>query len=305
MWFKNLLIYRFTSPFETEAEELGQQLVDNAFKPCGRQDISQYGWVSPMGADLSEELYHAANGCFMLCSRREEKVLPASVIRDKLDEKVKHIEAQEDRRVYRKEKDTLKEEIMFDCLPQAFTKSQRTYGYIDTRNGWLCIDASSYGKAEEWMKLLRDSLGTLPVVPVQVSESPAVIMTGWLRGEMLPEDLELGDECELREQREDGSIVRCKKQELLSEELEPHLNAGKQVVKLALNWDESIQLLLADDLSVKRMKFDEQLITESRDSADGDKAAEFDADFALMTGTIQRFIPQLLSYFGDSRKDPV
>ena len=305
MWFKNLLLYRFTSPFDTDTDALAELLKSNAFKPCGRQDISQYGWVSPMGPDLSEELYHAANGCLMLCARREEKVLPASVIREKLDAKVKMIEAQEDRRVYRKEKDTLKDEIMFDCLPQAFTKSQRTYGYIDTREGWLCIDSGSYNKAEEWMKLLRDSLGSLPVVPVQVSESPAIIMTGWLRGEMLPEDLELGDECELREQREDGSIVRCKKQELLGEEIEPHLNAGKQAVKLALNWDESMQFMLADDLSIKRIKFGEQLITESRDSSDGDKAAEFDADFALMTGTVQRFIPRLLSYFGDHRKDPV
>lgn len=305
MWFKNLLLYRFTSPFETDTDALADLLQNNAFKPCGRQDISQYGWVSPMGQDLSDELYHAANGCLMLCARREEKVLPASVIREKLDAKVKMIEAQEDRRVYRKEKETLKDEIMFDCLPQAFTKSQRTYGYIDTREGWLCIDSGSYNKAEEWMKLLRDSLGTLPVVPVQVSESPAVIMTGWLRGEMLPEDLELGDECELREQREDGSIVRCKKQELLGEEIEPHLNAGKQAVKLALNWDESMQFMLADDLSIKRIKFGEQLIAESRDSSDGDKAAEFDADFALMTGTVQRFIPRLLNYFGDHRKDPV
>lgn len=255
--------------------------------------------------ELSQALHHAANGNLMMCARKEEKVLPASVIREKLDEKVKHIEDQEDRRVYRKEKDTLKEEIIFDCLPQAFTKTQRTFGYIDTQNGWLCIDSGSYNKAEEWMKLLRESLGSLPVVPVQVSESPAIIMTGWLRGDSMPEDLELGDECELREQREDGSIVRCKKQELLGEEIEPHLNAGKQVVKLALDWDETLKFMLADDLSIKRLKFGEQLITEAQESADGDKAAQFDADFALMTGTLQRFIPRLLNYFGDSRKDAV
>ncbi|GAB3100892.1 recombination-associated protein RdgC [Aestuariicella hydrocarbonica] len=304
MWFKNLLLYRFTSPFETETEQLAELLQTQAFVPCGRQETSRYGWVSPMG-ETSEELYHSANGCLMLCTRKEEKVLPAAVIREKLDDKVKAIEAKEDRRVYRKEKETLKEEIIFDCLPQAFTKSHRTFGYIDIKNGWLCIDSGSYGKAEEWMKLLRETLGSLPVVPVQVTESPAVVMTSWLRGEPLPEDLELGDECELREQREEGSIVRCKKQELLGKEIEPHLNAGKQAVKLALNWDESLQYMLADDLSIKRMKFGEELVSEARDSADGDKAAQFDADFALMTGTLQRFIPALLGHFGDRRQDPI
>ncbi|NIB44021.1 recombination-associated protein RdgC [Pseudomaricurvus alkylphenolicus] len=304
MWFKNLLLYRFTAPVDLDPENLPQLLRDNEFTPCGRQDTSKYGWVSPMG-DLSEELLHAANGCYMFCARREEKVLPAAVIREKLDDRVKTIEHREDRRVHRKEKETLKEEIIFDCLPQAFTRSQRTYGYVDAHNGWLCIDASSYAKAEEWMKLLRDSLGSLPVVPVQVSESPAIIMTSWLRGEPLPEDLELGTECELREQREEGSVVRCKKQELLADEIEPHLNAGKHVVKLALEWDESLQLLLADDLAIKRLKFGEQLVSEAQDSADGDKAAQFDADFALMTATFARFIPQLLSYFGDTRQDPI
>lgn len=304
MWFKNLLLYRFTSPFETDIEQLSELLKAQAFSPCGRQETSRYGWVSPMG-DLSQELYHSANGCLMFCARKEEKVLPASVIREKVEEKVKLIEIQEDRRVYRKEKETFKEEIIFDCLPQAFTKSHRTFGYIDIKHGWLCIDSGSYSKAEEWMKLLRDTLGSLPVVPVQVTESPAVVMTSWLRGEPVPEDLELGDECELREQREDGGIVRCKKQELLGKEIEPHLNAGKQAVKLALHWDECLQYLLADDLSIKRLKFGEELVSEAQDSADGDKAAQFDADFALMTGTLQRFIPALLNHFGDKRPDPV
>lgn len=304
MWFKNLLLYRFTSDFAIDANTLSEQLQALAFKPCGNRDLSQYGWVSPMG-DLSEELYHSANGCYLLCARKEEKILPSTVIRDKLEEKLKLIEQQEDRRVQRKEKETLKEEIVFDCLPQAFTRSRRTYGYIDIKNGWLCLDSSSFTKAEEWMKLLRDSIGSLPVVPMQVSESPAVIMTGWLRGEPLPAKLELGGECELREQREDGSLVRCKNQELLGEEIETHLNAGKQVAKLVLQWDESLQFLLSDDLSLKRLKFGETLITEARDSADGDRAAEFDANFALMTGTLQHFIPELLGFFGQQRPDPV
>jgi DNA recombination-dependent growth factor C len=46
-------------------------------------------------------------------------------------------------------------------------------------------------------------------------------------------------------------------------------------------------------------------VSEAQDSADGDKAAQFDADFALMTATFARFIPQLLSYFGDTRQDPI
>lgn len=297
MWFKNLLLYRFTSPFTCVVENLNELLEKNAFSPCRSHDTSKYGWVSPMG-EQGDELHFSAQGRILLCARREEKVLPSAVVKEKLEEKIRSIEAEQDRPVYRKEKETLKEEIIFDCLPQAFTRSQRTYGYIDVQNGWLCIDSSSHNKAEDWMKLLRDSLGSLPVIPVQVSESPAVIMTSWLRGEPLPDHFELGDECELREQREEGSIIRCKKQELLAQEIDPHLQAGKQVVKLSMQWNDCLQLLVADDLSLKRLKFGEKLVSEARDMAEGDRAAQFDADFALMTGTLENFIPGLLAGFG-------
>jgi recombination associated protein RdgC len=304
MWFKNLLLYRFTSPFELSAEDLEAQLEEHRFTPCGRHDQSRYGWVSPLG-DKQTTLTHSANGCIMLCARKEEKVLPAAVIRERLNDKIGEIEAKEDRKVYSKEKETLKEDILHDCLPQAFTRSNRTYAYIAPKDGWLLIDSSSAGKAEELMKQLRESLGTLPVVPVQVKASPAIVMTEWLRQASIPQGLELGDECELREPGDGGSVVRCKNQDLLAEEIDVHLNAGKQVVKLGLLWDEQINLVLHEDLSIKRLKFADKLVNESEEASGGDKLAQFDADFALMNMTLQVFIPALLNYFGDARPDPV
>ncbi len=304
MWFKNLLLYRFTSPVELSAEDLEAQLEEHRFTPCGRHDQSRYGWVSPLG-DKQTALTHSANGCIMLCARKEEKVLPAAVIRERLNDKIGEIEAKEDRKVYSKEKETLKEDILHDCLPQAFTRSSRIYAYIAPKDGWLLIDSSSAGKAEELMKQLRESLGTLPVVPVQVKASPAIVMTEWLRQASIPQGLELGDECELREPGDGGSVVRCKNQDLLAEEIDVHLNAGKQVVKLGLLWDEQINLILHEDLSIKRLKFADKLVNESEEASGGDKLAQFDADFALMNMTLQVFIPALLNYFGDARPDPV
>jgi len=304
MWFKNILLYRFTAPFDNEQDELELLLEKEAFQRCGRNEQSRSGWVPPMG-ELSELRTHSANGCLMLCLRKEEKILPAGVIREKLDDKVSEIEAKEDRRVYRKEKDSLKDDIIHDCLPMAFTKSSRQFAYIDVKNGWLCIDSSSTGKAEDFMKKLRETIGSLPVVPVQTTESPSLLMSQWLKDGGIPEGLVLGNECELKEMTEDGSILRCKNQDLLSEEIERHLDSGKKVTKLALNWQDTLQIILQDDLAIKRLKFSEQLISEAQDSSDGDKAAQFDADFALMVLTLKRFIPDLLSYFGEQRPTPV
>lgn len=304
MWFKNLLIYRFSSPFTLDLETLETQLEEQAFVPCGKRDTSKYGWVSPMG-DHSEQLAHTAAGKTLLCARREEKIIPASVIRELVDQKAAEIEAKEDRKVFRKEKDSIKEEVMFDCLPQAFTRSSKTYAYVDPKNGWFIVDASSAKKAEDLCSLLRDSLGSLPVVPAQSSESPSIIMTSWLRGEDAPAKLTILDECEMREPGEDGSIIRCKRQDLFGDEVASHLDNGKLVHKLAVEWDEQLKLLLNDDLSVKRLKFCEALLTEAEDAGSEDPAAKLDADFALMCATLTDFLPQLLAYFGGDKPEPI
>lgn len=302
MWFKNCLVYPFSNPQEWDEESLNRQLEENAFQPCGKREPSQYGWVSPLGQDY-QQLSHWGDGCFMICARKEERILPSAVVKEKLQDKVKLIEAKEDRRVYRKEQETLKEEIIHDCLPQAFTRSSRTFAYIDTRNHWLIIDSSSAGKAEALMSLLRNSIDRLPVLLPQVIDSPAVVMSHWLRSTELPQHLELGMECELREAGEDGGIIRCKNQDLHSEEISQHLNIGKQAVKVAVHWNDAIQFILAEDLSLKRIKFADTLVSQADDdAADGDGAVKFDADFALMSGQFAELIPQIFDWFGGTKE---
>ena len=68
MWFKNLQLYRFTKPFELDAESLGRQLSEYSFTPCGSQDSSRSGWVPPLGRHGSE-FVHASNGYLMIQDR--------------------------------------------------------------------------------------------------------------------------------------------------------------------------------------------------------------------------------------------
>lgn len=304
MWFKNLQLYRLTSPFEHTAEDLTEKLEAFSFQPCGKRDESRMGWVAPLGPGY-DLLCHSANGYLMVCARKEEKVLPAAVVKELVNDRVEAIELQEDRKVYRKERETIKEEVLYDALPKAFTRSFRTYAYIDPKGGWVVVDASSPKKAEELCSLLRESLGSLPAIPPQVSYSPTGVMTQWLRGMELPDDLVLGDECELREPGDEGSIIRCKRQDLSADEVTSHLDAGKLGYKLSVEWDENFTALIADDLSVKRLKFSDELISEAEDAGSEDRAAQFDANFSLMTLTLSRFLPSFLAYFGGEKAAPV
>ncbi|MFC1749979.1 recombination-associated protein RdgC, partial [Pseudomonadota bacterium] len=164
MWFSNLQLYRLTQPFSHTAEELAEKLTEHAFKPCGKMELSSYGWVPPMGR-YGTELIHAANGYIMVCTRKEEKILPASVIRDMVNEKALEIEEAQGRPVRRKERDAIKEEITHDLLPKAFTKSTLTFAYISLKDNLIVVNASSPNKAEELTSHLRGSIGSLAATP--------------------------------------------------------------------------------------------------------------------------------------------
>lgn len=297
MWFKNVRAYRLTTSFDFPPEQLGAKLAQREFTPCARSQALSMGFVPPLGGE-SEMLVHAAAGRLLLCLKREEKLLPATVVREQLAEKVASIESEQARKVYRKERLSLKDEIVQDCLPRAFTRSALVFAYIDVQAKWIFIDAASAARAEEVLNTLRECIGSFPVVLPQVNNAPAASMTAWLAHRSLPDDFEAGDDCELREPGEDGSVVRCRGVDLYSEEVETHLNAGRQVVRLGLRWDERVSLLLAEDLCLRRLKFAEELMKENEDIPEADQAARLDADFALMSDAITELQDRIVALFG-------
>lgn len=297
MFFKNLQIYRFTRPLEQDADALEKNLEEYKFKPCGSQDISKLGWVFPMGK--SGSMYtHLATKQILICLKKEEKMLPAGVIKDQLNERVEAIELEQGRALKKKEKDSLKEEIVMQLLPRAFSRTSQTFAWIDTEADMLYVDASSTRKAEELISLLRKSLGSLPVVPIQLKNQADVIMTDWLMEGNIPANFKLEDEAELCSALEGGGIIRCKQQDLLSEEIKNHLSADKFVTKLALNWADSISFVIGEEFALKRIKFADVLQEQNEDIDKDDYAARFDADFALMTGEIKQLIPAVIDALG-------
>lgn len=305
MWFRNARVFRFTKPFEITAEALEEKLQEDAFKPCGPQETSRQGWVSPMGKH-SDLLVHSAGGYHLIALRKEEKLLPASVIKELVDEKAEVIEAEQHRKVRRKEKDELKEEVMLEMLPRAFSKNRRCYAYLAPADGVLIVDAGSSKQAEDLASTLRKSLGSLPVRPPAVEQAPAFTFTGWLNKSIdLPASIELGTECELKDTSEDGGVVRCKGLDLQGDEIRSHLDAGMQVTKLSVTWDDNLSFVLDEELGIRRLKFGDTLQEKLDDVDADDAAARFDAAFSLMTLELARLIPGLLEAMGGEDRSAI
>ena len=297
MWFKNLQIYRFTKPFDLSPEALHEALDGRRARECGSLEAATEGWFPPLGRD-APLLVHTIGDCTMICTRREQKVLPAAVVNEALADRVAAIEEAEGRTVRRRERNELKDELLQQMLPRAFARSSLTYAFIDAAGGWLVVDAASAKRAEEVLSLLRETLGTLRVKPLETNLSPVAVMTAWLKGEAPPAGFTVLDECELRDTVEEGGVVRCRRQDLGGKEIRGHLDAGKQVVKLAVEVKDRLSFVLTEELAVKRLKFLDLIQEEAAESEAEDEASRFDVDFALMSLELGRFIPAYLDLFG-------
>lgn len=302
MWFKNLYFFAFTRPFESSEEDLEQQLSEHLFTPCASTEQSHFGWVNALGKH-GQTVVHGVNGNLLLCARKEEKILPAPVVKDMLEQKIAQLEAEQSRSATKKEKEQFKEDIIFELLPRAFSRVTDTHAYINAAHNIIVINTSSRGKAEDFLALLRKSLGTLPVTTPSPEQAPDEIMTDWLTESNLGVNFQLGMEAEFNALGDDGAVVRVKNQDLTSEEIKAHLDADKYVVKVALEWDESLSFILCDDLAVKRLKFYDVLQEQNDDIDSDDVIAKLDADFALMAGELNRFIDNLLSEFSLKASD--
>lgn len=297
LWFKNLMVYRLSRDITLTADAMERQLAEFSFTPCGSQDMAKTGWVSPMGQH-SDTLTHVANGQIIICARKEEKMLPASVIKQTLEAKINKLEAEQARKLKKTEKDSLKDEVLHSLLPRAFSRFNQTMVWIDTVNNIIMLDCASAKKAEDTLALLRKSLGSLPVVPLTFEKPLELTLTEWVRSGATPAGFALMDEAELKAMLEGGGVIRCKQQDLVCDEIANHIESGKVVTKLALDYQERVQFVIADDASIKRLKFADVLREQNDDIDREDVGQRFDADFILMTAELTALITNLIDALG-------
>ncbi len=302
MFFRNLSLFRFPARFADVLETLEARTERHRLRPCGPLELATRGFVSPYGRG-EEALVHRLGARALLAIGVEERLLPAIVINEALAARLAEIREREDRRVGGKERKRLREELIAELLPRAFIRPSRLAAYLDADAGWLVVDTPSRGAAEAAVSELRAALGSFPAVPLVATESPRLLMTAWLGGADLPPGLGLGDECELRDPAESGAIVRCRRQDLDSDEVREHLRSGKQAWCLGLNFEDRISFVLGEDLMIRKLRFLDVVLDQLDATPAESTRAEIDAGFALMSLELARFLARLEDWFGLSRPD--
>lgn len=298
MWFKNLQLYRLPTPWNIDLAKFEELLARAPFVKCPSNQPMSRGWIAPR---KDGALVFSLGGQWLIALAVEQRILPSSVVNEEVKERAELMEEQQGYAPGRKQLKELKERVTEELMPRAFTRKRSTFIWIDPQNGWFCVDASSPAKAEEVIEHLRHCLDEFPLAMLHTQLSPVSAMADWLAGGDAPAGFTIDRDCELKAIDDEKSAVRYVRHALDGEDIEgqikAHLAAGKLPTKLALTWDERISFILSEKLEIKRLAFLDLLMDQAEKSAEH-ASEQFDADFALMTGELARFLPQLVAALG-------
>ncbi|MCA0176167.1 MAG: recombination-associated protein RdgC [Proteobacteria bacterium] len=290
-------------PFRLQAASLPDldgardALAAQLFTPCGLSQPQSIGFVPPRGVDHAPLIEAVAGGRhWLLQVRSQQRLLPASVVREQVQEAAERIEAETGRKPGRKALAELKEEVVHRLLPQAFTKTVEQRIWLDLHGGWLLLDAGSMAKADALISLLVAALPGLAVAPLHTAESPAACMTAWLLDGVAPEGFSIGRDTELRSPGDERATVRYVRHALEGDDVRAHLQEGKRPTRLALAWRDRVALTLTETLTLKGVALLD-VVLEQRGSPQGADEA-FDADAALTVLELGPLLPALVEALG-------
>lgn len=291
--FKNLSIYRIQGDWHPAIAKAEASLQKFPFAECGATQAVSAGWIEPRGEKFGP-LVEAVGDQWMLSLCIQTKLLPAGVIKQHVDARIEQIQQNEARRPGKKEVREIKEAVILELLPKAFSKKEVISIWIDRKNKLVAIDTTSQSKSDSATSALVKTLDGLAIGLIQTQMSAGTCMSQWLMDGEAPDGFGLERECELKSSDESRSAVKYSRHVLDIDEVKQHLNHGKTPTQLAMTWSDRISFTLTDALALKKVAFLETPLMKKK--AGGDDP--FDANAAIVTGELSKLVPDLIDALG-------
>lgn len=315
LFFRKALPYRLTnevplfqskgllgqSSWEVHAE-LNKALNQKIARAPAPQELATYGFVDPWPnrpatlAEINEEPVFGEepplpqlvrpinNGEFLVIqTQRQYRNLPSQVIKRELKLKTDKIEYEQGRKVYKKERDQIKDELVTALLPQAFVMVSNTVAIIDTQEQLIWVGAGSAKAAEDLLSTLRECLGSLPIRPYQVKIAPSATFTDWVKTQRAGEDFYLLDTALFEDVNEGGGKVGMIHQDLTGEVAEQVVAEGKIATKIALGYKDKISFVVNDKMQFTAMRWEDLLVDQAAAEGGEDIEGQMEAS-ALIAG---------------------
>jgi recombination associated protein RdgC len=294
MWFKNLVVHRLPADWSLSPLDLEAQLAGRTLQPVGPLEMMSRGWVAPAPTN---RLVHSVGSQQLIALAADQRLLPASVIRQAVKERAEALAQEQGFPVGRRQMRELKMRVADELRPRAFTRRRVTRAWLDPVGRWFGVEAAGAPRAEELGETLRDTLGSFPVTLLDTARPPHVAMAGWLRQGDAPLRFAIDQDLELQAADRSKATIRYSHHPLDGKQIQQHLQNGMTVTRLGLTWKDRISFVLTDKLHLKRIQFLE-LEKDVADGGETDAGQQFDADFAVMAGELSALLGELVEALG-------
>ena len=253
--FNKAIIYTCHLPV---AEALADHLASKKFVAPLASELNSYGFQYLPHSD-SEYVVEFPGG-YMFDFRIDSKIMPAAAVNKILQERIDEIRKQEGRRVGRKEKQTLKENIVGELCATALVKSTLVRCFYHTDSNTLIV-AANRKDAQFAVHALISAVESVKFESIVIDGLKRGI-TACLESYLAGSDdafgqLEINGAVSLKGKGSAATSLSVKRASLRDskEGLEQVIAAGFEVASVALS-DGSVSFTLKDDFALTGIKFE-------------------------------------------------
>lgn len=296
--FNNLLVYRLTeaSKFHLGREELNAALAVKPTRLPTLGELKAEGFNEPLGIE-DEFVEEIRPYTYLLSVNFAERMLPGKIVRQRVQTRVKKLEVDEERKVYAREKQQIKDAVIAEMLPNTFIDQKLVRVLVS--GPYIFIDATSAKKGEDVLCLLREVLGTLGVKPVTVKGTPIQSFTNWFTGTVKPEKFRLTGDFKANSNESETDFVTGKgtspKDEGLSDLVEEF---HRRVTVLGLYWEtsmnEDVSFTVNEMIGIKGIKWPDAIMDMAAQDA-GEEAEQIN----LMRATLLLLSAEMVTLLGN------
>ncbi len=273
MFFKNLTVFKTEFKRPASLKRLEQSLSAHSLSPCAPHETERIGFVPPRN---SGTFVHSIDGLHLIALGVERKVLPASAVRQAAEAR-----------------DTASLPAA-DPARRAFSHTDKTFAWLDTKNQLLGIDSATPSKVGDLAELIMLTTD-IRLRTHRTVAAPSSAMASWLADGKAPGRFAID--------RNPGPAgageARPGHAEHAPEAARRNPAEGKAVRNLALTWADRISFVLSDAMFIQQIGFLDPLKAQSAMPAENEEE-RFDRNFALMTGELAQMYQELVSALGGS-----
>ena len=318
---------------EKVKQGLGRRLAEKILREPAAASQASYGWVPPIttyrpprtvaeleGPTLEEQLgelrdeHHrnlveVVSGRYLvMCYSELKREVSGNGLKRMLQNRIAEIEEKELRKVYKKEREQLRSDILAAVLPTALITQKRFPLIVDTLAKRIFFCCTSSKQAEVMASTLREAVGSLPVRHLSTRLNVTQTLTEWVKAEEAPGNLRLLDAA-MMEEFEEGQKAAVAHIELTDEGVQILLQ-GRVITRLALGVvneegsllcaamiDKTLQLRKVYFSDVADAEVDQRIHGTDKDDADYNRLA-MEAGYIIGLDALNQLLDALVENMG-------